>query len=178
MVPESHKLPYGNYSSGIHNAAIAIELGEFTSYWSHLEAKMIDILRILLGGDDTIPCRQIWYSVINYRARVSMLRSLLETSDINQNRPIDFDTAIDEFQSLSKKRNELLHGLLWTHQDGRVFLQEASADNFSFMQMRELEAKTIATLIERVASLNQTVERLATEARRGALQEKPLAPHA
>lgn len=146
----------GTYSQGIHNDTAAISLGVMVGLWVHVEEAMVQILRELCGDSSPLlnfPARLIFRSVVNQQARIKIMRSLLELSMHNREKPIDYDEIIDEFDKLNDQRNKLLHGLWWTRHDGRLYYEEASLDNHSFLTSREVETKEIDDVTKRMDAL-------------------------
>ncbi|MEI7806418.1 MAG: hypothetical protein WCI56_13930 [Hyphomicrobiales bacterium] len=135
--------PDGNYKSGLWNQQFQIYLAEFIAGWPHLEDKMIDVMRDLLGGDSHLPARQIFRSIISNQARRKVLLALLQKSPINKDKGELYDLLIDQFSDLVSRRNTLLHSLWYTHESGRVFISEESVEDFHLFDWREIELKEL-----------------------------------
>jgi hypothetical protein len=67
--------------------------------------------------------------------------SLLQRSAINRDKEAFYDEVLNEFDKLNGKRNAYLHGIWYTHRDGRIYLSERSIDDFHFLDAREMNTK-------------------------------------
>jgi hypothetical protein len=150
-------VPSGGYAGGIQEPAFAAKFGEMASLWPHIEDKMIDVLTELLGGDYELPARQIYRSIISPQARIKVLRSLLERTEMNQRKDKIYDEIISEFATLNNLRNTYLHGLWHTHESGRVFFIEASVDETSLFENREIHVEEIVSAIGKMTALENRI---------------------
>jgi hypothetical protein len=101
--------------------------------------------------------RQIYRSIISPQSRIKVLRSLLQRTELNQRKDPIYDEVIDEFSSLNDQRNTYLHGLWHTHESGRVFFIEASQDEMSIFQNREVHLNEIDEFIDRLDALENRI---------------------
>jgi hypothetical protein len=153
-------VPAGIFDGGIKEPAFAAKFGEMASLWPHIEDKMIDVLTELLGGDYGLPSRQIYRSIISPQARIKVLRSLLERTEMNQRKDKIYDEILNEFASLNNLRNTYLHGLWHTHEGGRVFFIEASVDETSLFENREVKIEEIVSAIGKMTDLEDRISDL------------------
>jgi hypothetical protein len=151
------KVPDGRYDDGISEPAFAAKFGEMASLWPHIEDRMIAVLAELLGGDHRLPSRQIYRSIISPQARIKVLRSLLERTEMNQRKDGIYDEILNEFASLNNLRNTYLHGLWHTHESGRVFFIEASLDETSLFEHREVQIDEMVSAIQKMTSLEDRI---------------------
>lgn len=105
--------PGGKYRWDLGDENIAMALGVLVVRFSHAEEHLIDILRILIGSEDSGVARQIFRSVAGDKARLEIIRGLLERTIRNAKRTRDFDDALKAFEVVKNKRNRFVHGL-WT----------------------------------------------------------------
>lgn len=146
--------PDGQSSGGMFNIAFAAALGEMIAYWPHIEDRMIIVLRSLIGNhEQQIPSQQIFRAVVSQDARIKMMRAILEQSPINQKKGAIFDAMIDEFEALNKARNKYVHGLWWTHESQRMYLQPASTSEAGFLDQREVTLQEMNEVLERMGNL-------------------------
>lgn len=92
------------------------------------------------------------------------MKALLEESEINKSKPVEYDAVLSEFESLNKIRNDYLHKR-WTtaiRKDGEmtVTLSTISPDAFDLYDYREVELKEITSAIERMKALRLTIMKL------------------
>jgi hypothetical protein len=155
--------PDGGYSSGIGNPRFAQIIGYIVSLLPHVEERMILIMAVLLGGDpQSSPAQQIFRSLNSEDARVKILTSLLEHCRHNDARGPEYDEIIALFVEIKKKRNAYAHGLWWTHDSGRMFLEEASPDTFSsFLTRREVQIGELNAALKRISEFFDKSKRTA-----------------
>jgi hypothetical protein len=150
-------VPQGGYETGITEQVFAAKFGNMATRWPHIEDLMIGVFTELLGGDASLPTRQIYRSIISPQSRIKVLRSLLQRTELNQRKDPIYDEVIDEFSSLNDQRNTYLHGLWHTHESGRVFFIEASQDEMSIFQNREVHLNEIDEFIDRLDALENRI---------------------
>jgi hypothetical protein len=126
---------------------------------------MIGILGDLIGdfnkssaGIPIGPARQIFRSLSSNQARKMVMMSLLERGIINNKLNRFYDDAIDEFSKLNSLRNTYIHGLWWTHEDGRMFLAEETIDDFHFFDARQVKYEEVQEVLTRMIVLALTAE--------------------
>jgi hypothetical protein len=151
-------VPSGSYNAAITNVAFGSKFGHMASLWPHIEDRMIDVLTELLGGNADLPSRQIFRSIVSAQGRIKVMRSLLQRTELNDNKDQIYDEVINEFAALNDLRNALLHGLWYTHESGSVYFVEESVDDLSVFHAREVTAEEIETLINRMRELEDRVE--------------------
>lgn len=150
--PRKRRLPqsegfWGAYRAGITSPEFQSVLGDIVSRWVHLEELMIRFMALLLGNTERPPARQIFRSVANNRARIEIMRSLLEESPSNKDKGPEYDAIISEFEAIGKERNKYVHGLWWTDltsgQVGRVDAADTSEGGGSLQAVSLKSAKHI-----------------------------------
>jgi len=132
-------------------------LGQIASFWPHLEDAMIEIMRDLLGSDRHMPARQIFRAIISNQARKKVMVALLEKSRLNRDKTVFYDETIQEFSALAGKRNDYLHGLWWTFEDGRVFLSKESLDDFHFLDRREVKLAELVAVFKQMDAFHAKI---------------------
>ena len=135
MPPEC---PGGTYAGGIYNEHFAARIGQLAAAWGHLDEALADILYDLLGHDYKLPLRQVYRSIVSPEARIAMLSTLLEKTELNQSKSRWYDDVLTEFRTLKSTRNDFLHDLWWTFEDGRMFISKIEADAHSFIAVEKL----------------------------------------
>ena len=116
----------GSYSGGIHDPEMLTLFGIIMASWTHIEEMMIDVVNLLVFVDHDIrravakktnghlPGRQIFRSMSANAVRAKMMQNLLRQFIGNHKKDDVYDEIISEFQTLSNRRNEYIHGLSWT----------------------------------------------------------------
>jgi hypothetical protein len=90
-------VPEGTYNVAIGNSAFGALFGRMASLWPHIEDRMIDVLTELLGGNSELPSRQIFRSIVSAQARIKVMRSLLQRTELNDKKDKIYDEVINEF---------------------------------------------------------------------------------
>jgi hypothetical protein len=67
-----------------------------------------------------------------YGAVVALMKTLLSRFIGNIEKDPLYDEIIAEFAALGEKRNNYVHSKWWTHESGRVFMQQQLMDTFAF----------------------------------------------
>lgn len=148
------KSPDGRYHAGLFNQEIGAAVASIIAQLPHIEERMIQVMAILIG-DNNAPAREIFRSLNSEDARVKVMRSLLHTAQRNMAKGPEFDELIDLFVEIKKKRNSYAHGQWWTHQSGRVFLDEPSPDwTDTYLSRREIKAGELNAAIKRIGEFN------------------------
>jgi hypothetical protein len=132
--------PQGHYSRSLWGSPKFAKLfGESVAYWPHVEDDMIELFHDLMGGKSA-PARQIFKAIFSNASRKLIMLACLHESRINATKGQLYDQLIEDFSILNTKRNTLIHGLWFTHDEtGRVFLSEESTDDYHYMNAREVE---------------------------------------
>lgn len=146
--------PAGSYANAITNPAISQLLGEIGSLWPHVEEQMIVILEDLSRCGARDAARKIFRSIVNEKARIDVLKALLERTNINRTKSAKYDDMIHEFSNLNRLRNTYLHGLWWTHvETGNTYFSELMDDEHAFFEAREVKAPELQNVINRMEAL-------------------------
>lgn len=155
---KSHQLPGPAYF-GITEQETALAYAQAISYWPHLEEVMIDLFGELLTGDPDRPAdplysgRQIFRTIINASTRINVMRTLLEKTPVNSNKPALFDEILDEYNRLNTVRNDYVHGLWWTT-EGRVMLAKPTTEYSWHSEPREVSANELALFLAEMRALH------------------------
>jgi hypothetical protein len=165
-------VPNGGYEESITDPVVGALFGRMAGLWPHIEEQMISILTELLGGDADLPSRQIFRSIVAAQARIKIMRSLLQRTEINEGKAGDYDDILDDFTRLNDLRNSFLHGLWYTHESGRVFFVENSIDDVSLFHAREVFADELRDAISRMTELDDRIRSLVQDSYNE--QEMPL----
>lgn len=149
----------GTYSGELTDTEFLQYFALFLTGYQHLEDHMVDVLASLLNDNihtARADANVIFRSVINAKDRIRIIRNLLQESTKNVKKPAFYDEVIDEFESLTKTRNEYVHGLWWSHHEtGRVFLVSPQPTYFpSFFERREVKKSDMKHNINRLRKLD------------------------
>ena len=153
MESNSYPSTKHSYEKGILNDDFAKLLGKITACWPHVEEQMICILRDLVAGHAQVPARQIFRSIISEAVRIKIMTSLLEHSPVNANKGKFYDEIISIFRVLNKKRNEWVHGLWWTRNDGKMFVTKESVQDYSYGKGRHVRVREMEILLKKMLTL-------------------------
>lgn len=153
------KAPKGAYNSGIYDQYILMRLGVVCGIWTHIEEAMIDFFSFLLGGTGGA-ARPVLRSIVNQEARIKVMRGVLENTWDTVNHSEACDDLLDEFRKVTTLRNRYVHGLWFTHQDGKVYLRSPSVDHFDFSDTRRVTTKELDNFIARLYSLYEKAHNL------------------
>jgi hypothetical protein len=155
------KVPTGTLSGTIADEVILARLGTIGVMWPHVEEGMIGVLgRLLPGGpgvDSFETARQIFWAIVSPQIRIKVMRTLLSHSRHNRNKGAEYDQVLKEFDQASKVRNGYVHGLWWTHESGRTFLEEPTADEMGHLQARRVTVKELDGYITRLGTLQRLI---------------------
>ena len=151
------KLPPGTYHEGILDDEYAALVGQIITILPHIEELMIGFMSRLLGhpGIDHGPARQIFRAIESERARISVLTSLLENAYVNAEKPPIFDEVISLFATVKNRRNDIAHGLWFTHEKGWVYMTLLSSDTKSSIlaKRRKVPIQELKEDIKRIEKL-------------------------
>lgn len=162
----------GTYGAGIRNAEMLELFGVIMSDWVHIEEAMIEVMNLLVFVDFDIqrlaadrangflPGRQIFRSMSANRVRAKMMLNLLHQYPGNATKDDLCDDIIKEFQRLVNLRNDYAHGLWWTKEDGRVFLQTENVDVMSFNKKKHIPKSQFESFNQRAGKLMRDIEAL------------------
>jgi hypothetical protein len=148
------KAPKGAYDSGIHDQYILMRLGAICGIWTHIEEAMIDFFSFLLGHKGGA-ARPVLRSIVNQEARIKVMRGVLENTWDTVNLSEACDDLLDEFKKVTALRNRYVHGLWFTHQDGKVYLRAPSVDYWDFSDTRRVTTKELDSFIARLYALHE-----------------------
>lgn len=144
------------YAAGIHNDEIAKRVVNIIAEFVQIEEYMTNVLAVLLGAKETAPSRLVVRTIKNPKAKIDLMKTLLEEAPHNIRLDSFYDEVIDEFAALNRIRNSYVHGIWWTHSSKDVylseFLNEIEALQPRHIQVAELDAilKRQYTLIEKL----------------------------
>ena len=125
--------------------------------WPHFEDQMVSVFKRLLGlpPANFDGARLVFYSLVNQKIRIDVMRRLLERGWHNRDHSEEYDAIINEFAKLNELRNKYVHGLWWTHDNGDVHLQIDSSAFFSHAEYRKVTSKELQGFIARLNALWQ-----------------------
>ena len=120
---QARKLPSGTYTPGCADPAISIALANAITNWPFVEDAMVILLRSLLGGPPEEIASSVFHALLAQNTRLPVMRSLLEDTRANRQRPQAYDEVLDEFKRLNSQRNDYIHHYWYTHEEaGFVYL--------------------------------------------------------
>jgi hypothetical protein len=162
----------GTWVSGITNSEIATLFGTLMSDWVHIEEAMVDLMDILVLPDVDLrlaagqkarrflPGQQIFRSMSANGVRAQMMQNLLCHYPGNSEKKQDpiYKRVISEFQSLVNLRNDYLHGLWWTKDNGTVYLQTENLELTFYNRKRRIPKTDFESFIARGRQLTRDIE--------------------
>src|SRR5262245_16835070 len=149
----------GAYSAGLWNDVYAAFLGRIAGSMPQVEELMIDLTALLLG-DPAMPARPIFRGMAGEEARTRMLRALLERGPVNTRKGPAFDATITSYAAARRRWRAYVHGLWYTHENGRTFLAAPAGEAASVLVAREVKAAELAAELDRLNELTETLLKL------------------
>lgn len=144
------------FSLGVGDPEILTLIGRIATEWPHVEERMIDIMRTLLGGRRDMPAKEIFRSIVSQEARIKLMLSLLQ-SEMNEKQPEFIDRCILAFQSLNGSRNSYIHGL-WLHNDQGTYITDASPIDGPFgRNTRTVKKEELERFLDRMRKLSSGI---------------------
>lgn len=163
----------GAWSAGLWSETHAALLGRIAGLMPQVDELMADLTARLLG-DAALPGRTIFRGLAGDAQRVTVLRALVGQAPGDANRD-DIETAVARYQGARRRWRAYLHGLWYTHENGRTFLAApGGADAATFLVAREVKATELEAELARLTALGATLPRLAPPQRAG---RAPTATH-
>lgn len=167
----------GTWIAGIRNKEIIFLFGEIFSDWVHVEEAMIDMVDVLIFPDGKTlrqvenelrgfsPGRQIFRPISSNNTRAKVLLALLNYFPGNDRKKSDpiYEHIISEFQTLAGLRNDYLHGLWWTKNNGDVYLQIENVEQISFNRKRRIPKADFQSFLNRMGKLMKDIDTMATK---------------
>jgi hypothetical protein len=150
----------GAWSAGLWNEENAALLGRIAGSMPQVEDLMADLTARLLG-DPAMPGRAVFRGLAGDTERVKVLRTLLEQAPANIAKGADFDTAISGYAGARRRWRAYLHGLWYTHENGRTFLAApGGSDAATFLVAREVRTAELQAELARLTELGAALVRL------------------
>jgi hypothetical protein len=165
--PRNFKREGGRYNGGITNPTMLLRFGEIIATWPHVEQMMVDVLDMLIFSSHDyrrtaghMPGQQIFRSISANGVRIKLLRNLLTRFPGNVKKDALFDQVIHDFQTLVNQRNDYVHGLWWTFEDGRVFLQTENIEEYAWGIQREVTLQEFSDFLATAAGIRQKTSQI------------------
>lgn len=150
----------GAWSAGLWNEAHAALLGRIAGSMPQVEDLMADLTARLLG-DPAMPGRTVFRGLASDGERVRVLRALLEQAPANIAKGAEFDAAIAGYAGARRRWRAYLHGLWYTHENGRTFLAApGGTDAATFLVAREVKTAELKAELARLTELGAALVRL------------------
>jgi hypothetical protein len=151
-------------------ALVGVEAGQqfalLITEFTHLEFGMERFLAALLRVDE-ITAAHVMRSIVSAKARIDMMRAVLERARHTSAMPAQFDEIINEFSSINKARNGLVHARWYTDSvAGVVYIIRPNDDPMlvGMPAMEEFDISQLVALRNRMAGLWLLVSRVLAEA--------------
>ena len=153
------KTPAGTLTGCIKDEIIIARLGTICYLWTHVEEQMIGFFNDLIGTENSMEtARQIFRAIINQKTRIDVMRTLLTHGRHNKNKDQNYDHILDEFDKTNRMRNNYIHGLWWSHEDGHTYLQSPSVDEMGERQARRVTVKELDNYIKRLMKFQLMIQ--------------------
>jgi hypothetical protein len=141
----------GNFSASLADREIAYALAMIVVHYSHAEEELIELMYVLIGSQDRGVARQIFRAVTSDKARLDILRSLLEKTQRNAERAREFDDALKAFEVVKQKRNHWIHGLWYTHEDsGATYLSDDMTHDIPFIRSKPVKLADLESCVREI----------------------------
>ena len=149
----------GAWSAGLWSDAQAVLLGRIAGLMPQVDEMMADLTARLLG-DAVLPGRTIFRGLSGDEQRVKVLRALIAHGPADAG-AIGIDEAIAGYAGARRRWRAYLHGLWYTHENGRTFLAApGGADAATFLVAREVKTVELEAELARLTELGATLPRL------------------
>jgi hypothetical protein len=120
----------GSADLGLHDDHAAALFAALVTEFTYLEKAMDRVFSRLVGTDDQT-ASQLCQKIMSASARVQVMRALLHHSKRNADKGDVYDELIDEFEAVSFLRNQYVHGLWETADDGELYLVRPRDDPYA-----------------------------------------------
>ena len=156
---QTRTIPSGSYSPGCGDQAISIALADAITNWPFVEDAMVAVLRSLLGGPPEEIASSVFHALIAQNTRLPVMRSLLEDTRANRDRPEVYDDILNEFKRLNSRRNDYVHHYWYTHKEtGSVYLCPSKrGSNKALHAGRIVTADELKQFVDACVSLNEII---------------------
>jgi hypothetical protein len=151
----------GSFATEILNPDYLQVLGQIVTRWPHIEDIMMHLFAELLGISiySGHPVRHLYYSIVNARTRMDIMKSTLEESHFNKSRERAYDEILAEFDSLNRSRNTYVHGVWTTHvETGDIYLTHSLKDNSWLFRSRKVPLKELKQTIDKMIMFEKRVQ--------------------
>jgi hypothetical protein len=126
------------YSSTLDKSYLTA-LGEVVLAWPHVEYALNSLFAHLMG-DVSIECaEEVFGALPNNRARLEILKRLLERTEDNRDKPASLDEFLTEFERLNRIRNGFIHAFWWQNKRTGEAICTLQRDN----QLGPLDGRTV-----------------------------------
>jgi hypothetical protein len=150
----------GAWSAGLWSETHAALVGRIVGAMPQVEELMADLTARLLG-DQGAAGRAVFRGLAGDEQRLRVLRALLEQGTANVAKGGDYDAAIACYAAERRRWRAYVHGLWYTHENGRTFLAApGGAEAASFLVAREVKTAELDMELARLNDLNAALLRL------------------
>ena len=156
----TQNLRVGSADLGLHHDNAAITFAALVTEFSYLEKVMERVFAQLLGTDEQT-VKHLSKKIFSVSANIQMMRSLLHHAPRNSEKAAIFDELIDEFEAVSKLRNEYVHGLWEVTDDGEIYFVRPNSDPYGLENLvsKRFDLMEIEQARKRILDLWSKVQR-------------------
>jgi hypothetical protein len=115
---------------GLHDDDMAIVFAALVTEFTYVERAMDRVFSRLLGTD-VQTASQLCQRILSASARAQMMKTLLHHSRHNAEKGPVYDEIIAEFEAVSALRNQYVHGLWETDDDGELYVVKPREDPYA-----------------------------------------------
>lgn len=155
----------GHFGLGLVGAEPGAHFALLVTEFTHLEFAMERFLGQLLRVD-AATAAHVMRSIISAKARLAMMRAVLERARHTASKPKDFDEILDEFASINKARNSMVHARWFSDLDtGKIYIIRPNDDPMllDHAAMVEFDIGELEAVRERISRLGGRVLRVVGE---------------
>jgi hypothetical protein len=150
--------PPGEYSESLLNPEVGALVAQVTAEFVHLEGSMAYVLAVLLEMEDPTGAWYVLRSIKSPRARVDVMKDLLEKSPLNVERSAAYDKYLGEFWRINKRRNAYVHGTWYTScNDNSAWLAEEDEHGVAFMEAHPVRPEDLSQLLTEIKALREAI---------------------
>ncbi len=163
----------GHFGMALDVPEFGHEFALLVSEFTHLEIDMERILARLLRVDN-ITAAHVMRSILSVKARIEMMRAVLQRARHTAAFPKEFDEILNEFADINKERNRLVHARWYTDintgtvyiirpNDDPMLLDMAAMTEFKLSEIKEVRTRLLDLFRKISRVVAQDIERAPPE---------------
>lgn len=154
----------GHYGLAIENVDVACRFALFVTEFTHLEHALERLAAFILETSEE-NAAHILRSIASAKARLDLLKNVLEKARHNARKSASYDEFLSEFMRLNALRNKIVHARFMTAESGEVFWLPRAADPMllDLVAYEPFDVGIITDATKSITDLYQTIYRLCAD---------------